>query len=815
MYRSNLIKHSWIVLLFLSWLAFAQPKESVQPQRRFVRGHILVKFKEGVSDQRVTSILAAKRARKNHTISGIGIHVVDLPANADEEAFVNDLKAQGDVEFAEVDQILSHQSITPNDTYYAYERYLPQIQAPSAWSISTGSTSVTIALIDTGVYPFHPDLRLKLVAGWNIFDNNSSTVDVTGQGTWAAGVNATSNNSGGVAGVCWGCMLMPVRVSDTTGKATVANIASGITWAADHGAKIANLGYSATDSSVVSSAAQYLWNKGGITVAPSGNDSTFDSSPDNPYILTVGATDAYTSTNTIWSHSNTGNNIDLVAPDTAFYTTLNGGSYGTDNSGTCVSAAMVSGVAGLVWSVNPSLTPAQLTSVLEQSATDLGPSGWDSSYGWGLVNAYKAVTMATSGGAGGGGTKTSTTTTIASSLNPSTSGQSVTLSAMVSPSTATGSITFLDGTTTVGSVTLSAGKASLATSTLSAGTHALTASYGGDANNNSSKSATLTQTVTTAAKTNTSATLVSSLNPSTLGQPVTFTATVSPASATGTVTFLDGAASIGNLSLAAGKATFTTSGLVVGTHSITASYAGDSSNNGSTSSALIQTVSASNQPLAAPILTSAFARSATEVDLSWTASPSAAGYQITRSGFGPITVSSSTLSYADISVTPVTSYTYFVRAYDSAGNFSAASRSMQVITPASSATTSCPSPGSNTFVGCYFDNINLSGSPAFVRTDSQINFNWGATSPDKSLAPASFSVRWQGYFTFSAGTYTFNATTSDGMRVYVDGKILIDQWHDQGTTIFTATDALSQGTHLVVVEYYEHTNKSIVAVSWH
>lgn len=813
MYRS-VIRHSSVILFFFSFLASAQPKKSVQPEYRFVKGHILVKFKDGVSDDRINSLLAAKKARKNHTISSIGLHVIDLSPNVDEQQTVSELRAETEVEYAEVDQILSHQSVTPNDTYYPYERYLPQIQAPNAWSITTGSNGITIALIDTGVYPFHPDLRLKLVAGWNIFDNNSSTTDVTGQGTWAAGVNATSNNGGGVAGVCWGCMLMPVRVSDTTGKATVANIASGITWAADHGAKIANLGYAATDSSAVSSAAQYLWNKGGITVAPSGNQATFDSSPDNPYILTVGATDAYTSTNAIWYYSNTGNNIDLVAPDTTFYTTLNGGSYGADNSGTCVSAAMVSGVAALVWSVNPSLTPSQLTTVLEQSATDLGSAGWDSTYGWGLVNAYKAVTMATSGGTGGGGTKNTTTTTISSNINPSTTGQLITFSAAVSPSTATGTVIFRDGTVTVGSAALSAGKASLASSSLSIGTHSITANYGGDTNNNSSNSGTLTQTVQAVSKTNTTTSITSSLNPSTSGQSVTFTATVSPSSATGTVTFNDGTGSIGSSTLAGGKATFATSSLVAGTHSITASYAGDNTNNGSSSVAVLQTVGASNQPPAAPILTSAFAKSATEVDLSWTASSNAAGYQITRSGFAPITVSSSTVSFTDTSVNPGTSYSYFVRAYDSTGNFSLASKSIQVSTPASSTITTCPSPGNSTFTGCYFDNINLSGSPAFIRADNQINFNWGATSPDKSLAPAGFSVRWQGYFTFNAATYTFSGTSSDGIRLYVDGKILVDQWRDQSNSTFTAMDALTQGTHLVVVEYYEHTNTSTVSLSW-
>src|SRR5262249_39076456 len=130
--------------------------------------------------------------------------------------------------------------------------------------------------------------------------------------------------------------------------------------------------------------------KGGVLAVAGGNYATFDSAPDNPNMLVGSATDQ---NDVLATWSNTGNNVDLSAPGVNISTTTNGGAYGA-GSGTSFSAPIVAGVAALVFSVNPALTPAQVTSVLEQSADDLGSPGWDPSYGWGRVNAARAVSMA-------------------------------------------------------------------------------------------------------------------------------------------------------------------------------------------------------------------------------------------------------------------------------------------------------------------------------------------------------------------------------------------------------------------------------------
>ena len=184
---------------------------------------------------------------------------------------------------------------------------------------------------------------------------------------------------------------------------------------------------------------------------------------------------------------------------------------------------------------------------------------------------------------------TATTTTLVSSPNPSPFGQSVTFTATVSPAAATGTVEFFDGSTSLGTATLNGGLASLSTSALSIGTHQVTASYSGDSSYSTSTSSLLTQTVNGGA-TATTTSLASSANPSTYGASVTFIATISSSSATGTVTFKDGATTLGTSTVAGGTASFSTSSLAAGSHSITAVYGGDASFSGSTSPTLSQTV---------------------------------------------------------------------------------------------------------------------------------------------------------------------------------------------------------------------------------
>ena len=230
---------------------------------------------------------------------------------------------------------------------------------------------------------------------------------------------------------------------------------------------------------------------------------------------------------------------------------------------------------------------------------------------------------------------------------------------------------------------------------------------------------------------------------------------------------------------------------------------------------------ADTQPPSTPTLISAVAGGSAEVDLTWSASTDnvgVAGYQISRNGGILASVGGAALTYADQSVTSNTSYTYTVAAFDAAGNYSNASNSLQVTTPVATApspgTGSCPAPAVGAFTGCYYNNLTLSGAPAFMRTDGQINFDWGAGSPAAAVTPGNFSARWQGYYNFNDGVYGFTAAYSDGMRVYIDGNLILNSWKDQTATISQARPTLTQGSHLVTVEYYEHSGSATAHLTW-
>ena len=248
----------------------------------------------------------------------------------------------------------------------------------------------------------------------------------------------------------------------------------------------------------------------------------------------------------------------------------------------------------------------------------------------------------------GGSVKTSTTTSLSSSLNPSTVGANVTLTATVSPASATGTVTFYDGSTVIGSNAVSAGTATMSTTLLSRGSHSLTAAYSGDANYTASTSAILTQTVN---GTSTSTSLVSSKNPSGVGESVTFTATVTSGSGTptGTVIFKDGSTTIGTQTLSGGVASVSTNTLAGGSHSITAVYGGDSTFNGSTSNTVTQTV---NKGATSTTVLSSLnpSRKGQTVTFTATVTPSGAtgsvGFYDGKKLLGTKTLSSGTASYS-------------------------------------------------------------------------------------------------------------------------------------------------------------------------
>ena len=290
--------------------------------------------------------------------------------------------------FVEEDGIVS-MSKSPNDSRYLEQWHLPSISAPQAWDVTTGSAQVTIAVIDTGVDYNHSDLAGKCVAGYNFVARNSNPMDDHGHGTHVAGIAAAaSNNSVGVAGVDWGVRIMPLKVLDSQGSGYDSDLAAAIHYAADRGVKVINMSLgSSEDSYTLNEAVNYAYNKGVTMVSAAGNESSSVSYPAAcDHVIAVGALD---SNNNLTNFSNRGPALDLTAPGVSILSTFPGGYQ--KMSGTSMASPVVAGCASLVLGEHPEYIPSQVESVLENSATDLGSPGFDTSFGYGKVNAYAAV----------------------------------------------------------------------------------------------------------------------------------------------------------------------------------------------------------------------------------------------------------------------------------------------------------------------------------------------------------------------------------------------------------------------------------------
>lgn len=356
----------------------------------FAAHRLLVQPAPGVDATQLTQVLAQHGAKSLKIIPQINVHIVELPAQADEHAIAALLAHNPKIKFAELDALVPPQQ-TANDTYYSIAWHLPKIQAPLAWD-STKGDGITVAIVDTGVYAAHSDLAGKVLPGWNVVSNSSDSSDINGHGTGVAGtVGAASNNLKGVTSVAWNAMLLPVRVSNAAdGVAYTSDLANGVLWAADHGARVANVSYGVSGSATVQSAAQYMRGKNGVVVVSAGNSGVYDATAASDAMLSVGATD---SNDVIASFSTYGNFVDLSAPGVSVPSTNKAGGY-SYWSGTSFSSPVVAGVAALVLSARPALSPAQVENILLTTTDDLGAVGYDLYYGAGRVNAARAVQTA-------------------------------------------------------------------------------------------------------------------------------------------------------------------------------------------------------------------------------------------------------------------------------------------------------------------------------------------------------------------------------------------------------------------------------------
>ena len=301
---------------------------------------------------------------------------------------------------------------TPNDDDLHMQWGLSTVRAQEAWDITRGNDSVVVAVLDTGIDYYHPDLAANMWTdgrgyhGYNIIADNAIPMDdninsydddgtwmpntYTYHGTHVAGVvGAVIDNNEGVAGMAQ-VQLMAVKVMNDSGEGTDSYVASGIRWAVDHGADIITMSLGVDGMSMtLNNMVNYASSHGVVMVAASGNSGTSVISYPAAYakVIAVGAVD---SSEGHADFSNYGSTLDVVAPGVSIYSTQAGSSY-QSLTGTSTAAPYVAGLAALMLTVNPMLTPVDVGDIINSTARDIWNSGFDTLTGHGIINCFAAV----------------------------------------------------------------------------------------------------------------------------------------------------------------------------------------------------------------------------------------------------------------------------------------------------------------------------------------------------------------------------------------------------------------------------------------
>lgn len=355
----------------------------------------IVKYKDTTSEAEENQIEKEEKAPTKETIEKIDTDVLEVPEGKDSHQMVSEFRAEhaDKIEYAELDGIAEPQFV-PNDPAYQGQWNLQKIQAADAWEITKGSSDVTVAVLDTGVQTTHSDLKNRGITGWNVVSDNNDFSDINSHGTSVSAViTAQTNNAIAIAGLAIEPKLMMVRITNnSSGSATDSNIAKGIIYAADHGAKVVNLSYGGnSNSALVQEAVDYAHNKGVVVAAAACNYNS--STPCYPaamnHVIAVGATDRQDQKA---SFSNYGSWIDVTAPGVDIYTIAFTRDLAvTMFGGTSAAVPHVTGLAALAFSINPELSADQVEGYITGNTDDLGTAGKDDIFGWGRINVYKTL----------------------------------------------------------------------------------------------------------------------------------------------------------------------------------------------------------------------------------------------------------------------------------------------------------------------------------------------------------------------------------------------------------------------------------------
>ncbi len=400
------------------------PIQDDTQDQKYAPGEIIVKFEPGVSGEKIASINSRHGTKEIYTSSYAGFKLLKIPKSKTVEEMVEIYSKNPNVEYA-LPNAITHAAMVPNDPLYGYQWNFKDgiggINVEPAWDVSTGQ-GVIVAVLDTGVayenygsYIIAPDLsNTNFVPGYDFVNNDAHPNDDHYHGTHVAGTLAQNTNDGyGVAGVAYGCSIMPVKVIAGDGNGTLQQLIDGIYFATDNGADIISMSLSFDNGyypgQALDDALEYAYNNGVTIIAATGNEYANTVSYPAAYhrCIAVGATNF----NGVWAdYSNYGTELDVVAPggdgqdlngdgfmDGVLQNTFNPQTKNPADfnwwflTGTSMATPHVSGIAALMLEANSEATPDDIRAALENTARDMGAQGWDQYYGHGLVNATAAL----------------------------------------------------------------------------------------------------------------------------------------------------------------------------------------------------------------------------------------------------------------------------------------------------------------------------------------------------------------------------------------------------------------------------------------
>ncbi|WP_051591205.1 S8 family serine peptidase [Bacillus sp. UNC438CL73TsuS30] len=399
------MKYLWsvtLMLLCMSWMGTAASADGLNTNmdlantnmetNAFHDQELIVKFSSNLSKTERNAILNQVNGTEEAHLGDGAFSFIKFPKGTDLTKAAQRLLAQKKIVWAEPNYKVKSTYI-PQEPDYSKQWYLNKIQMPKAWDITKGSSQIKVAVIDDGVQQDHPDLKGKIVSPFNAVTGNARYTPHE-HATHVAGIIAASFNKTGIAGIAPNVKIMPINVFDGEEASDYA-VALGIKYAVEHHADVINMSLGSPNYSVLLDYyANYAKSKGVILIAAAGNDGTFTKTYPAALgsVVGVGAT---TSSDHVAFYSNKGSFVDFTAPGSNIFSSINGSSY-AHLTGTSMASPVVSGVAALIRSRNPFLTPDQVESVMKHSVVDLGTKGRDDYYGYGRIDAYKAVSNTSS-----------------------------------------------------------------------------------------------------------------------------------------------------------------------------------------------------------------------------------------------------------------------------------------------------------------------------------------------------------------------------------------------------------------------------------